>query len=106
MVSLNVNGLPVEANATPDTPLLWVLRDHLGLTGTKFGCGIGQCGACTVHHSCGLCARALGDRHYLNGFLLSRSSVSTIVHSPSMGARGTLTVRQEPMPGTEATSIS
>jgi 2Fe-2S iron-sulfur cluster binding domain len=58
MVSLKVNGLSVEANAAPDTPLLWVLRDHLGLTGTKFGCGIGQCGACTVHldgnpvHSC------------------------------------------------------
>ena len=49
MVSLNVNGLSVEANATPDTPLLWVLRDDLGLTGTKFGCGIAQCGACTVH---------------------------------------------------------
>jgi isoquinoline 1-oxidoreductase alpha subunit len=49
MVSLNVNGLSVEANATPDTPLLWVLRDHLGLTGTKFGCGIALCGACTVH---------------------------------------------------------
>jgi isoquinoline 1-oxidoreductase subunit alpha len=49
MVSLKVNGLSVEVNATPDTPLLWVLRDHLGLTGTKFGCGIGQCGACTVH---------------------------------------------------------
>jgi len=49
MVSLNVNSLSVEANATPDTPLLWVLRDHLGLTGTKFGCGIAQCGACTVH---------------------------------------------------------
>jgi isoquinoline 1-oxidoreductase subunit alpha len=49
MASLNVNGLSVEANATPDTPLLWVLRDHLGLTGTKFGCGIAQCGACTVH---------------------------------------------------------
>ena len=49
MVSLKVNGLSLEVNATPDTPLLWVLRDHLGLTGTKFGCGIGQCGACTVH---------------------------------------------------------
>jgi isoquinoline 1-oxidoreductase alpha subunit len=49
MVSLKVNGLSVEASASPDTPLLWVLRDHLGLTGTKFGCGIGQCGACTVH---------------------------------------------------------
>jgi isoquinoline 1-oxidoreductase alpha subunit len=49
MVSVNVNGHSVEADATPDTPLLWVLRDHLGLTGTKFGCGIAQCGACTVH---------------------------------------------------------
>jgi isoquinoline 1-oxidoreductase subunit alpha len=49
MVSLKVNGFSVEVNATPDTPLLWVLREHLSLTGTKFGCGIGQCGACTVH---------------------------------------------------------
>jgi isoquinoline 1-oxidoreductase alpha subunit len=49
MVCLKVNGSSVKANATPDTPLLWVLRDHLRLTATKFGCGIGQCGACTVH---------------------------------------------------------
>lgn len=45
---LNVNGQPREAEAAPDTPLLWVLRDALGLVGTKFGCGVGQCGACTV----------------------------------------------------------
>ncbi len=44
-----VNGKPVSVDAEPDTPLLWVLRDKLGLTGTKFGCGIAQCGACTVH---------------------------------------------------------
>jgi len=44
-----VNGSPVELQVAPDTPLLWALRDHLGLTGTKFGCGIGACGACTVH---------------------------------------------------------
>jgi isoquinoline 1-oxidoreductase alpha subunit len=44
-----VNGNAVEVTATPDTPLLWALRDHLDLTGTKFGCGIAQCGACTVH---------------------------------------------------------
>ncbi|MCB9759759.1 MAG: (2Fe-2S)-binding protein [Alphaproteobacteria bacterium] len=44
-----VNGESVELEVSPDTPLLWVLRDHLGLTGTKFGCGVGQCGACTVH---------------------------------------------------------
>jgi isoquinoline 1-oxidoreductase alpha subunit len=49
MVKLVVNGKPVEVDAEPDMPLLWVLRDKLGLTGTKFGCGIAQCGACTVH---------------------------------------------------------
>jgi len=48
MIQLNVNKKPVEVDAPPDTPLLWVLRDELGLTGTKYGCGIGQCGACTV----------------------------------------------------------
>ena len=49
MVKLFVNGKPVTVVAEPETPLLWVLRDKLGLTGTKFGCGIAQCGACTVH---------------------------------------------------------
>ena len=49
MTPLDVNGVPYEVEASPDTPLLWVLRDHLGLTGTKFGCGIGRCGSCTVH---------------------------------------------------------
>ena len=48
-VSLNINGKDVEVDADPTTPMLWVLRDHLGMTGTKFGCGIAQCGACTVH---------------------------------------------------------
>jgi isoquinoline 1-oxidoreductase alpha subunit len=49
MISLIVNGKTREVGAAPDTPLLWVLRDSLQLTGTKFGCGIAQCGACTVH---------------------------------------------------------
>ena len=49
MTSLTVNGRTYEVDVEPDTPLLWVLRDTLGLTGTKFGCGIAQCGACTVH---------------------------------------------------------
>jgi isoquinoline 1-oxidoreductase subunit alpha len=49
MPSLTVNGKTVEVDAEPDTPLLWVLRDQLGLVGTKYGCGIAQCGACTVH---------------------------------------------------------
>jgi isoquinoline 1-oxidoreductase alpha subunit len=46
---LDINGRSYEADADPDTPLLWVLRDNLGLVGTKYGCGIAQCGACTVH---------------------------------------------------------
>ena len=46
---LNVNGRAVSVNAEPDTPLLWVIRDELGMTGTKFGCGAALCGACTVH---------------------------------------------------------
>jgi isoquinoline 1-oxidoreductase subunit alpha len=49
MISLNVNGKRVQADAEADTPLLWVLRDYLGMTGTKFGCGMALCGACTVH---------------------------------------------------------
>jgi isoquinoline 1-oxidoreductase alpha subunit len=49
MVSFTVNGQAVLVDAEPDTPLLWVLRDYLNLTGTKFGCGVAACGACTVH---------------------------------------------------------
>jgi isoquinoline 1-oxidoreductase alpha subunit len=49
MASLSVNGKTVPVDAAPDTPLLWALRDHLGMTGTKFGCGAALCGACTVH---------------------------------------------------------
>jgi aerobic-type carbon monoxide dehydrogenase small subunit (CoxS/CutS family) len=66
--SLTVNGHRHTVDAAPDTPLLWVLRDTLGLTGTKFGCGIGECGACTVHldgkaaRSCSLPISAVGGR--------------------------------------------
>ena len=49
MVALNVNGKSYDADVDPRTPLLWVLRNSIGLTGTKYGCGIAQCGACTVH---------------------------------------------------------
>ena len=49
MISFNLNGKPQEVEVPGDTPLLWVLRDTIGLTGTKFGCGIAVCGACTVH---------------------------------------------------------
>jgi isoquinoline 1-oxidoreductase alpha subunit len=49
MVTLNVNGRSYDLDIEPETPLLWVIRDEIGLTGTKYGCGIAQCGACTVH---------------------------------------------------------
>lgn len=63
---LKINGRSYEADVDADTPLLWVLRDHLGLVGTKYGCGIAQCGACTVHlngtavRSCSLPVSAVG----------------------------------------------
>ena len=64
---LQINGSTLQAEAEADTPLLWVLRDNLGLVGTKFGCGIAQCGACTVHlngnavRSCSLPISAVGN---------------------------------------------
>jgi isoquinoline 1-oxidoreductase alpha subunit len=68
MIKLNVNGKAVEADVDPETPLLWVLRDTLGLTGTKYGCGMALCGACTVHlagspiRSCSTPVSAVGEQ--------------------------------------------
>ena len=68
MIVLSVNGKSYEVDVEPDTPLLWVLRDTIGLTGTKYGCGIAQCGACTVHldgvatRSCQVPVGTVGDR--------------------------------------------
>jgi isoquinoline 1-oxidoreductase alpha subunit len=67
-INLNVNGKALSADVDPDTPLLWVLRDSLGITGPKFGCGIGACGACTVHidgqpmRSCSIPATAVAGK--------------------------------------------
>ena len=64
MVQLNVNGKEYEVDADLETPLVWVLRDYLGLTGTKYACGIAQCGACTVHlngQAARSCSMALGE---------------------------------------------
>ena len=66
--TLQVNGKSHEVSASPDTPLLWVLRDHLNLVGTKYGCGIAQCGACTIHvdgdamRSCSVPVKSVGDK--------------------------------------------
>ena len=68
MITLSVNGRSYEVDVEPDTPLLWVLRDTIGLTGTKYGCGIAQCGCCTVHidgaatRSCQVPVGSLGSR--------------------------------------------
>jgi isoquinoline 1-oxidoreductase alpha subunit len=68
MITLQINGRPHEVDVSPDTPLLWGLRDVVGMTGTKYGCGIAQCGACTVHldgqavRSCQLSVGSVGDR--------------------------------------------
>ena len=67
MATIKINGSPTEVDVADDTPLLWVLRDTLGFTGTKFGCGQGLCGACTVHmngiaiRSCQTPVSAVGD---------------------------------------------
>jgi aerobic-type carbon monoxide dehydrogenase small subunit (CoxS/CutS family) len=64
MINLTVNGQRHELDIEPETPLLWVIRDEIGLTGTKFGCGIAQCGACTVHmdgQAIRSCSIAVGD---------------------------------------------
>ncbi len=64
MADVFLNGRRVHVDAPKDTPLLWIIREHLGLTGTKFGCGIGQCGACTVHldgQAIRSCLTPLGD---------------------------------------------
>lgn len=68
MTSINVNGKAVRVKADPTTPLLWVIRDHLNMTGTKFGCGMAQCGACTVYlndrpvRSCSVPLSAVGTQ--------------------------------------------
>ena len=85
MTRFSVNGKPVEVDADPSTPLLWILRDHLGLTGTKYGCGIAQCGACTVHmdgvaiRSCGISvAEAEGKKITTIEGLASRDSLHKV----------------------------
>ena len=66
--SINVNGTTHQVDVDSDTPILWVLRDHLKLVGTKYGCGIAMCGACTIHldgnsiRSCSLPISAVGDK--------------------------------------------
>ncbi len=81
MAVLNVNGKAVDYTADPNTPLLWVLREQLGLTGTKYGCGIAQCGSCTVHidgapvRSCSVPVNSVGDKKILTVEALAANGV-------------------------------
>ena len=90
MTTLQINGRATTVDAPDDTPILWVLRDHLGLTGTKFGCGIAQCGACTVHvdgQARRSCVLPVGD--------VAGRAVTTIeAISDAHGARGLHAVQQ------------
>lgn len=86
-MQLIVNGTPHQITADPGTPLLWVLRDVIGLTGTKYGCGVGQCGACTVHvngQTMRSCSLPIGD--------LDGAEVTTI---EGIGSPATLSVIQQ-----------
>jgi isoquinoline 1-oxidoreductase subunit alpha len=84
MTTLNVNGKDVNVDVEPDMPLLWVLRDELGLTGTKYGCGISQCGACTVLadgqpvRSCVMPASAMAGRKITTIEALSRDGTHPV----------------------------
>jgi len=81
MAVLNVNGKAVDYTADPETPLLWVLREQLGLTGTKYACGIAQCGSCTVHidgapvRSCSVPVNAVGTQKVVTIEALAENGV-------------------------------
>ena len=85
MTTLNVNGKQVNVDVEDDMPLLWVLRDELGLTGTKYGCGIAACGACTVHvagiatRSCVVPVSLIGDRPIVTIEAMAEDSVGRVV---------------------------
>ena len=87
MTTLSINDRLVEVDVAPDTPLLWVLRDHLSLTGTKFGCGMGLCGACTVLidgepvRSCVIPAAALSDRKITTIEAVSANKIGAAVQA-------------------------
>ena len=83
-MKLNVNGKSVSVDVEDGTPLLWVLREHLGLSGTKYGCGVAQCGACTVHldgvatRSCAIPIEAVGEQKVLTIEALGGGGLSVV----------------------------
>jgi aerobic-type carbon monoxide dehydrogenase small subunit (CoxS/CutS family) len=86
MITLNVNGKSHTVDVDPDTPLLWVIRDQLRLTGTKYGCGIGECGACTVNMD--------GKAVKSCDIAVEKAAGSTIITIEALGANGLHPVQQ------------
>jgi isoquinoline 1-oxidoreductase subunit alpha len=87
MLHLTINGTSHDVDVEPDTPLLWVIRDTIGMTGTKFGCGIQQCGACTVHID--------GEATRSCGFPASLAEGKNITTIEGLAQNGTLTMVQQ-----------
>ena len=87
MAKLSINGQTVDINVEPDTPLLWAIREHIGLTGTKYGCGMAQCGACTVHID-GVAVRSCGVQ-------ISEAVGRQITTIEGLAANGVLTKVQQ-----------
>jgi hypothetical protein len=103
MPNLTINGQSYFADAPPDTPLLWVIREDLRLTGTKYGCGIGMCGSCTVHvdgqavRSCSVSVGSVGQahHHYRRPRLKQRASSATSLDRVSSAAMWLLPIRPD-----------
>ena len=87
MAKLSINGQAIDLDVEPDTPLLWAIRENVGLTGTKYGCGIAQCGACTVHID-GVAVRSCG-------VLVSEATGKQITTIEGLAANGVLTKVQQ-----------
>jgi len=87
MLHLTINGTPHDVDVEPDTPLLWVIRDTIGMTGTKYGCGIQQCGACTVHID--------GEATRSCGFPVSLAEGKNITTIEGLAQNGTLNKVQQ-----------
>jgi isoquinoline 1-oxidoreductase subunit alpha len=87
MIQFNVNGKRQQVDVAPDTPLLWVLRDNLGLTGTKYGCGESFCGACTVHldgvpvRACSLPVSSVADKNITTIEAIHEATVGKVVQA-------------------------
>ena len=94
MVRLNINGKAYNVDVEPETPLLWAIREQVGLTGTKYGCGVAQCGACTVHldgvpvRSCAMPVSAAAGKKITTIEGLARAARCTKVQKAWIDARG------------------